>query len=329
MIYRKLGRTDISVSVVAMGCWSIVGDKTWGPQDEAESIATIEAALEAGINFFDTAEGYGNGYSESLLGKALSGVRDKVIIASKPLSSKATKPALKQACEQALQRLKTDYIDLYQIHWPNRDVPFEETCTGLNELHQEGKIRAAGISNFGVQDLADYLENCSCVSNQLPYNLLWRVIEAEVQPLCLQHDISILCYSPLAQALLTGKFSSAEQVPEGRARTRHFSKERAQAAHGEEGQEDETFAALSRIRRIGEEAGHGMAELSLAWLIHRPGVATVLAGSRRPEQITQCAGAADIVLGEATVQSLDRATDTLRQAFGHNPDMWQARSRFR
>ena len=202
MKYRPLGKTDLSVSVVAMGCWSIVGDRTWGQQSEKESIATLEAALEAGINFFDTAEGYGNGYSEQLLGKAFSGHRSEVIIASKPKSSKASTPELKRACEDALQRLNTDYIDLYQVHWPNRSVPFEQTYAGLQELLQEGKIRTIGLCNFGVGDLSDYLQKCHAASNQLPYNLLWRAIEFEIKPLCLEHDIGILSYSSLAQAFL-------------------------------------------------------------------------------------------------------------------------------
>ena len=125
MKYRKLGRTDIQVSVVAMGCWPIVGDSTWGHQDEADSIAAIEAALEAGINTFDTAESYGDGYSEELLGRVLAGRRDRVVLASKVSADHLAPQALKKACQDSLRRLRTDHLDLYHIHWPSRKVPLE------------------------------------------------------------------------------------------------------------------------------------------------------------------------------------------------------------
>jgi myo-inositol catabolism protein IolS len=329
MEYRKLGRTEITVSTVAMGCWAIAGDWVWGEQDEQASIATIRAALDVGINFFDTAEGYGDGYSEIVLGKALTGIRHKAVIASKVSPSHLAGDEVQQACERSLRRLNTDYIDLYQIHWPNWDIPIAETMEALEKLCQQGKVRAIGVSNFGVIDLCDLLAVGHCESNQLPYSLLGRAIEYEISPLCIENDIGILCYSPLAQGLLTGKFASIDDVPETRARTRHFSKDRPMTRHGEDGCEAETFVAVESVRRICAEIGAPMAEVALAWLVHQPGVTSVLAGARNPDQIEQNARAADLKLAPEIVNQLTQATDDLKQKLGSNPDLWESVPRSR
>jgi myo-inositol catabolism protein IolS len=312
-----------------MGCWPIVGDATWGAQDEADSVAAIEAALEAGINFFDTAESYGNGYSEELLGRVLSPRRGEVVIASKVSPANMRPDDLKAACERSLKRLRTDYIDLYQLHWPNWEIPYEHSLEALQELKAEGKVRAIGCSNFGPADLADLLRCGRVESNQLAYNMLWRGIEFDLQPLCVENDVSILAYCPLAQGLLTGKFRSADEVPEGRARTRHFSGKRPQARHGEPGKEKETFAAIERVRRLSEKIGAPMADVALAWLLSRPGVVSVLAGARNAQQIRENAKAADVKLSKDALRRLTRATDELKNAFGPALDMWQHESRIR
>jgi len=331
MRYRTLGQTGITVSTVAMGCWAIVGDSTWGPQDEAESLATIQAALDAGVNFFDTAEAYGDGYSESLLGRALAGRRHEAVIATKVSPSYLSQDEVRRHCERSLQRLGTDYVDLYQIHWPSRSVPLAETMEALDTLRQQGKVRAIGVSNFGLQDLSDLLAVGRCETNQLPYSLLSRAIEYAIQQKCIGAGIGILCYSPLAQGLLTGKFSSPDEVPEGRARTRHFSKERPQTRHGEAGCEAETFAALEEIHRLSARVHAPMATLALAWLLHQSGVTTVIAGARHPDQIVQAAHAADLQLSHETMAELTAATDTVKRMLSPNPDLWQpaAESRFR
>jgi myo-inositol catabolism protein IolS len=329
MEYRKLGETEITVSVVAMGCWAITGDWTWGAQDEQASIATIRTALDVGINFFDTAEAYGDGYSETLLGQALAGRRHKAVIASKVSPSHLTGDEVQKACERSLRRLNTDYIDLYQIHWPNWKVPIAETLEALDKLRQQGKVRAIGISNFGMVDLSDLLTVGRCETNQLPYSLLGRAIEYEIKPKCIDNDIGILCYSPLAQGLLTGKFVSADDVPETRARTRHFSKDRAQARHGEDGCELETFAAIESIRRICAKVGAPMAEVALAWLLYQPGVTSVLAGARTPDQIRQNTQAAALELSHEVISELTEVTEEVKQKLGPNPDLWQSDSRFR
>jgi len=327
--YRKLGKTDISVSAIAMGCWVLAGDATWGPQDKAESIATVHAALNAGVNLFDTAEGYGGGASESVLGQALVGRRHEAVIATKVGRANLSKEEVRRACEASLQRLRTDYVDLYQIHWPSRTVPLAETMEALERLREQGKVRAIGVCNFGVQDLSDISANGWAESNQLPYSLLWRAIEFELRQRCADEGIGILCYSALAQGLLTGKFASAGEVPDGRARTRLFSGERPEARHGEAGYETEVFAAIDQIRRICDEIHQPMAAVALAWLLHQPGVTSGIAGARRPDQIRQTAQAADLTLTPEIVGRLSEATEEVKRLAGPNPDMWQSQSRFR
>jgi aryl-alcohol dehydrogenase-like predicted oxidoreductase len=322
MQYRTLGQTDLQVSVVAMGCWAIVGGFNWGPQDESDSLATIRAALDAGINFFDTAEMYGDGYSEELLAKVLPSRRAEVIIASKVSQQNLAAGQVQAACERSLRRLQTDYIDLYQIHWPNRDVPFEETLRALEDLRAAGKIRYIGVSNFGRQDMPAMLRAGRYESNQVPYNLLWRAIEFDIQPQCVEHRISILPYSPLMQGLLTGKFRSADEVPADRARTRHFSSVREFVRHGGPGCEPETFATIAAIQQICDDLNQPMAEVALAWLLAQPAVTSVIAGARTPQQMLTNARAAALTLSAETVRRLTAATDALKQQLGPDPDMW-------
>ncbi|MBI3920057.1 MAG: aldo/keto reductase [Armatimonadetes bacterium] len=329
MQYRNLGRTDLKVSTVCMGCWAIVGDFTWGQQDEGDALAAIHAALDSGINFFDTAEMYGSGYSEELLGRALRGRRDQVIIATKVSGASLNRRAMRKACEVSLYRLETDFIDLYQIHWPNRKIPMDRTLASLESLKSEGKIRAYGVSNFGKQDLTGLLSKGTVESNQLPYSLLWRPIEDEVQPLCVENSISILCYSPLCQGLLTGKFRSLDQVPEGRARTRLFSNDRLQARHSEPGCEAETLEALEKIRKICKSVGRPMGEVALAWLLAQPGVTSVVAGSRNAKQSRANAKAADLVLPSEVMAELTAAGEKVKEKIGNNIDPWEAQSRIR
>jgi aryl-alcohol dehydrogenase-like predicted oxidoreductase len=329
MKYRRLGRTDIDVSTVAMGCWAIVGDATWGPQDQKEADAAILEALEVGITLFDTAEMYGNGKSEEILGRVLSGRRQKAVIASKVGSRHLAPDQIVEACERCLARLRSDYVDLYQIHWPSRTVPLADSVGALERLRDQGKVRAIGVSNFGPLDLDDLLSVGRAESNQLNFSMLFRAIEYEIVPKCVENDIGVLCYSPLSQGLLTGKFRSADDVPEGRARTRLFSRDRPQSRHQEEGCEKEVFEALERVRATSERVGRPMSEVALAWAIAQPGITSVLAGARGPRQIRENAAAGDLVLDEATLGELSAATDAVKEKIGPNADMWQTESRLR
>jgi len=331
MRYTRFPGTDWNVSRIVMGCWALAGDQTWGFQDEQEAIATIHAAIDVGINFFDNAELYGNGLAESILGKALIGRRDRVFIASKFNWEHARSEQVIAACERSLRRLQTDYIDLYQIHWANWDVPFEETWGALQRLREQGKIRAIGVCNFGPRDLSAILQLGHPSTNQLPYGPLFRAIEFEVVPACLAAGVGILCYSPLTIGLLTGKFSTADEVPAGRARTRHFASQRPLTRHGEPGCEEETFKAIAEIASLAQALNVSIPQLALAWLLQRPGVLGVINGMRRPDQAVQNAIAAEIDLNSSVASRIEMITDQIKEKLGANPDMWEGteRSRFR
>jgi aryl-alcohol dehydrogenase-like predicted oxidoreductase len=329
MEYRQMGNSDLRVSAVTMGCWAIAGDWVWGPQDENEALAALHEAVECGINSFDTAEGYGNGDSERLVGRGLAAVRHKVIIATKIPSAYLQAADVRAHCEASLQRLGSDYIDIYYVHWPNWEIPFAETAETLERLKTEGKIRHIGCSNFGVRDLTDWLTHTRSDINQLAYNLLFRPIEDEILPTCVQHNVGVACYSPLMEGLLTGKFATADDVPAGRARTRQYAGSRPLTRHGEAGAETQTFAAIAEIRRICAAAGAPMAQASLAWLLAQRGVSTVVAGARSPAQVRQNAAAGSLRLPPDVLAALTQATEPLNAALGPNADMWQAPSRIR
>jgi len=320
MEYRNLGNTDIKISALALGCWSFGGGGPWGEQDDRDSIDTVSAALDAGINFFDTAEGYGR--SEEVLGQALAGRRDRAVLATKINYNHLTGPELIAACEDSLRRLRTDWIDLYQIHWPNPAVPVEESLAAMQTLQAKGKIRAIGVSNFGVRDTTRALAACHVDTNQISYGLLWRAPEFEIAPLCRQHDVGIICWGPLGEGLLSGKFASADDVPRSRRGTRYFSGARPETSHGEEGCEELTFATIEAVRRISQEIRQPMAAVALAWLLYQPGVTAVLAGARTPQQIRENARAGRLALTPETVAALSAATEELKQRLGSNQDMY-------
>jgi aryl-alcohol dehydrogenase-like predicted oxidoreductase len=232
-----------------------------------------------------------------------------------------------EACEHSLRRLGTDYIDLYQIHWPSRVTPLAETMEAMEKLLQQGKVRAVGVSNFGVQDIADLQAIGRAESNQVPYSLLFRAIEFGITERSMEAGMSIVPYSPLSQGLLTGKFSSADEVPIARARTRHYSTNRPLARHGEEGFEEETFATVGRIQEVCERIGRPMAQVALAWLLHQPGVTSVIVGARNLGQLEQNLQAAALDLPPDVVDELAAATEGLKQMMGPNPDPWQSDAR--
>ena len=326
MRYTVLPGTEIRVSVIAMGCWALAGDATWGEQSEADSIAATRAALDAGINFFDTAPGYGDGLSERSLGKGLRGVREQAVVATKVGPEAMRPPQLQASVERSLGNLGMDHVDLLQIHWPSREVPFAETWGALERLREQGKTRAIGVSNFGPVDLAELVRSGVPATNQVPYSLLSRAIEFELRPECLRQQVGVLCYSPLLWGLLADKYRSLDEVPPGRARSRHFSPSRPQTRHTESGCERETFEALGRIRALAERLQLPMSDLAVGWLLHQPGVTGVLAGIRRPDQARANARAAEVRLDAATLAELDAATDAVKRALGKNPDLWQSGS---
>ena len=329
MEYRKLAGGQLEVSMICLGCWAMVGDATWGPQEKADAIAAIRCSVEAGVNFLDTAEGYGNGASERLIGEAIGADRDKVVVASKVATRNLAPDDLRAACERSLANLGTDYIDIYYLHWPSRTVPLAETVRALDELVASGKVRHIAVSNFGAADLAEILPLTVPAADQLAYSLLFRAIEYEVLPACRRAGVPVMCYSPLMQGLLTGKFAGPDDVPAGRARTRLFSKTRSQVRHGEGGAEAETFAAISAIAATAREAGLDMAGMSLAWLLSRDGVVSAVVGARNAEQARRNAAAGDLRLPADVAGRLDEITEPLKRKMGPNPDMWQSKPRIR
>jgi len=331
MKHTNLGKTEMKVSSIALGCWAFAGDtgdKYWGKQDDKDSINTVQTALDCGINFFDTAEVYGyKGYSESILGKALKGKRKQAVIATKVGRKNLKKEDLISACENSLKRLNTDYIDLYYLHWSNPDIPLAETMEGMEQLKNQGKIRAIGICNFGLKSLnqlaaigkLDLME-----AHQLPYNLLWRAIEYEIKQATIEKDIGIVCYSPLAQGLLTGFYHKVDEVPDHLKVTRHYHCRYQNAGHGEKGCEEEVFDAIKKIKELCEELNLPMAQVAIAWLLHQDGVNCVLTGARKPEELKYNVKAAEIDLDHKTLHKLTEATEVVKKKLGDNPDMWKS-----
>jgi aryl-alcohol dehydrogenase-like predicted oxidoreductase len=316
MEYLKLGKSDLAVSKIGFGCWAMANDAQWGPIDEEEAIRAVHMAIAEGVNFFDTAEVYGNGHSEEVLGRALKGRRDQVLVATKVIPKHLDRDQVPKALEASLRRLGTDYVDLYQIHWPNRNIPFEETMEALCRLKAQGKIRTIGVSNFGVGDVTEIVRYGAVDSNQLPYSLFWRAIEASIVGSCLREDIGIICYSPLGQGLLTGKFKKRSDIPEGnRTRTRLYADEALALA----------FPALEQLRALSERLHATMAQVSLAWLLAQPGVSTVIAGAKTRGQFADNVGAARLQLEEDDLNALGTLSQPLYDFLGDNPDMWGGR----
>ena len=321
MKYRKLGSSDLEVSCLSLGCWQLADAAYWGEAGGDPSDA-VHAAMDAGINLFDNVETYGAGESERALAKALDGERDRVLIATKVSADHCEPRALREACEGSLQRLRTDRIDLYQVHWPCREVPFADTFAELNTLKREGKIRVIGLSNFGRQDLDDWMKTGSADANQLGYNILFRAIETDIVPACAQYGLGILVYMPLLQGILSGRWRTIEDIPESRRRTRHFSCEREGVRHGEPGHEALLTDTLAKLGAVAERVGQPLADLVLAWTIARPQVASVIVGGRRPEQVCRNLAAADFEPGNELIAELDAISEPLRQAMGPNADFW-------
>lgn len=338
MRYRKLGMHGPDVSVLSFGAWQLGDPAYWGEDSEADAAETVRVALDAGVTLFDTAEGYGNGESERVLGKALGGERDKVLIASKVSSPHCTAAGVRQACEASLQRLGTDRIDLYQIHWPFRTEPFltgyGETCPGvgsfqevfgaMRELRDEGKIVHIGVSNFGPSDLDQWLAVGDAVSDQIGYNMLFRAPEYAVAPACRRRGVGILAYMPLMQGLLTGRYSNLDAIPPARRRTRHFSCEREGTRHTDPGCEPLLIHTVRELKAFSDAIGVPMAVVALSWLLAQPGVSSAILGARKAAQLAQNLPAGDLDLGPAAIAQLNEISFPLKRHMGRNPDMWQS-----
>lgn len=330
---NPLPNTDLSVSRLCFGCWGVASDFHWGDRLEEESVAAMLAAVDAGVDFFDTAPVYGEGASETLLGRVMAenNLRDSLVVASKVPPNRMKPDEVIAECEASLQRLQTDHIDLYQTHWTNREVPLGDTWDAMLRLREQGKVRHVGVCNMGLGDLDEVTPRHQPVTNQLPYNLLWRMIEAEIIPRCRADGIGMLIYSPLMHGMLADKYRTAAEVPDGRARSRHFTTERPLARHGEPGCETETFAALDRIRELAVELNRPMSDLALAWIAQQNGITSVIAGARNAEQLRKNVACLESPLPTDVISQLNAATEKLKAALGTNPDMWDGgeNSRYR
>lgn len=330
MVYQALPGTDMRVSKISLGTWPFGGGAYWGDQSEKDALDTVDVSIANGINFFDTAMTYGKGVSEEILGRALKGRRQNNIIATKAVWEALHKDKLEAACDASLKRLQTDYIDLYYIHWISKDTVLEDTMEVMERLRDKGKIRMAGICNFGVNRLRALRKSGKLEmfkAHQLPYSLLWRPIEYEVAPETVQDGMGIVCYSPLFQGLLTGIYHSIDEVPMGLRGTRLYDcSNRTDTQHHEKGCEKEVFLALDQIRALAGDMGVSMAELSLAWLLYKPGVVSVITGARTPKEIKENVKAADLRLSSDVMAKLSEITQPILQAVGNNCDMWMSKS---
>lgn len=325
MQYRMLGNSDLEVPVISFGAWAI-GGLWWGGTDDKAAIRAIRRALDLGIRCIDTAAIYGAGHSERVVGKAIGPNREDVILATKcgsrwgfsgdavtvdPATGKGELGAIthilkaesiKEECDASLERLGTDYIDLYQCHWPDETgTPVEETMGALTDLQKAGKIRYFGVSNFSAGLMDECLRYGSIVSDQPPYSALRRDIERDIIPFCREHNIGILAYSPLAQGLLTGKVTPERQFPptDGRSSNRWFSPENRKRV----------LNMLAKVQPIADAHEATLAQVMLNWTFSQPGITSVIAGARNEEQVEENAAAAELNLSADELQVIRDAAE--------------------
>lgn len=339
---RKSGKSQLELAVLGLGCWPFGGGKYWGGQDQKDVNDVVKAAVDLGINYFDTAEAYNDGESEKSLGIAIKGVpRHKVIIGTKISPSNARADVLTAHCEQSLQRLGTDYIDLYMVHWPitskaiahftdeKIEVPsVDDAFATLRRLKEQGKIRYIGVSNFAPNKLKEALDTkTEIVINELPYNLLCRAIEYETLPQCVSEGVGILGYMVLLQGILADIYPTLDDVPTWQRRTRHFdSRKCEEVRHGEVGAEAETNEALAGIRAIARYYGMTMPEMAIKWAIANPAITCVLAGSRNVKELKANVEAVEKPLPKEAVEKLNQVTDKLKNKLGTSFDYYETAS---
>ena len=318
MELRSLGTSEVQMSPIIMGTWQ-AGKEMWVGIDDSETIKALRAAFDAGITSIDTAEYYGHGHSERVIGEALAKVRDQVVYATKVFANHLKYDQVMEACRRSLENLGTDYIDLYQIHWPagswgTEYVPIEETMGALNDLKEQGKIRAIGVSNFSRAQLEEAAGYGRIDSLQPPYSLFWRQVEKDARPYCIKNNITILAYSAMAQGLLTGKFGLNHKFARGdhRSKNKLFKPENFERIQ----------QALDRLRPIAERNGIGLGQLALGWLIAQPNTCAI-AGARNAEQVRQNASAGEILLSAVDLEEIDHIGRSVTDRLDDNPVMWE------
>jgi aryl-alcohol dehydrogenase-like predicted oxidoreductase len=320
MHYVRLGQTDLKVSAIAFGTWAFGGD--WGAADRHDSDAAIGRALELGINLFDTAQGYGFGVAEQFLAEALRRRvrREEVVIATKgglriqdgSLLRDASAGWLRQGVEASLRNLGTDYLDLYQLHWPDQHTPAAETAGALAELVAEGKIRHVGVSNYNVPEMQQLSRFGRLETLQPPYHLFRRAIEDQILPYAAGHDIGVLVYGPLAHGLLGGRMTPATSFPtdDWRSHSPDFSGERFRR----------NLKVVERLKQFAGERGITLPELAVAWTLAHPAVQVAIVGARRPAQLDGTATAVDRHLSADDLRRIEVIVADAVPVWGPHPE---------
>ncbi|MDA4114644.1 MAG: aldo/keto reductase [Thaumarchaeota archaeon] len=300
-----LGNSGLEVSEIGIGVWQASSE--WGASDE-EVVQAVEKSCELGVNLFDTAEGYGKGHSEIVLGRAIAKVgREKVMVATKVFSSHLRYEELQKACRASLTRLGIKQIDLYQIHWPDpwEQIPLKHTMKAMEKLYTEGKIRAIGVSNFAVRDLEEArscLSKADIVSNQIRYNLLERQVEEEVLPYCKKNGITVLAWSPLGQGALTGKYGPRKLPSEpARANNPLFSKHNLLAAN----------RLVKVLKKIANDHGKTVSQVALNWLARNP-IVVPIPGARNATQADQNAHSVGWKMSADEAREVERACEEVK-----------------
>lgn len=305
---RRLGQSELSSTTVAMGCWPITGITSVDVREDA-SLETLRAAYDAGINHFDTAYVYGyEGESERMIARALGDVRDRIVIASKcglhweggRQVRDARPETIRRECTESLERLNTDWIDLYYLHAPDPNVPLAESAAALRGLQDEGRIRAVGASNLkNPSQFEEFAAECPLTAAQPHYNMLQREIEDEIVPWCRAHDVSVCVYWPLMKGFLAGK------LPRDHCWDPKDGRQKYPVFQGTEW--DKTHDFLDRLRPIAGDAGLTLPQLVIAWTVQRPGITVALCGAKRPEQIQETAAAMRVTLTPEQIARIDAA----------------------
>jgi aryl-alcohol dehydrogenase-like predicted oxidoreductase len=308
--FRRLGDSDIEVSEISLGSWL-----TYGAGVEREHTeACTRAAMDAGINFFDTSNAYGRGAAESVWGEILKDYpRDSYVLATKvffPMSETDRGLSREQIHKQldfSLERLQTEFVDLYQCHRPDPETPIEETMEALTEVVEAGKVREIGFSEWTTEQIEASIEvpnTKKFVSSQPQYNMIWRAPEAELIPVCRERGISQVVWSPLAQGVLTGKYTPGHPPPEdsrAASEAMNWAMDRYRS--------DELLEAVERLVPIAEQAGLTMAKMALAWVLREDNVASAITGASRPEQVYANVEASGAELSQDTLEAIDEALD--------------------
>jgi aryl-alcohol dehydrogenase-like predicted oxidoreductase len=308
---RALGNSDLQLTSIGYGAWAIGGGNwefAWGAQDDAESIRTIQRALDRGLSWIDTAAIYGLGHSEEVVGQAIKGRAQKPLVftkcsmrwyANRSIYRSLNAKSLQEELENSLRRLGVDTIDLYQIHWPNPEAELDEGWETLARFQEEGKVRYIGVSNFTVAQMKRVQAIAPITSLQPPYSMLRRDIEAEVLPFCLENGIGVINYSPMLSGLLTGKMTAerVKNLPEDDWRKRNSSFQSPKL--------ERNLALVEVLRAIGQEHGVEPGVVAIAWTLRHPAITAAIGGARRPEQVDGVLPAATFRLSEAEIGRIE------------------------